>query len=81
MKNSKFLIDKLGKLLEQGIISTGSVSSYPMKTPLPLKEKNLWDGYPEEINASYGIAKRLIHSQSLSYKKQYIPVFHPGLFR
>jgi GDP-L-fucose synthase len=53
------------------IISTGSVSSYPMKTPLPLKEKNLWDGYPEEINASYGIAKRLIHSQSLSYKKQY----------
>ncbi len=53
------------------IISTGSVSSYPMKISLPLKEKNLWDGYPGEINSSYGIAKRLIHSQSLSYEKQY----------
>ena len=53
------------------IISTGSVSSYPHKTNLPFKEENLWNGYPEEVNSSYGIAKRLIHAQSLSYKKQY----------
>ena len=53
------------------IISTGSVSSYPYKTNLPFKEENLWNGYPEEVNSSYGIAKRLIHAQSLSYKKQY----------
>ena len=53
------------------IISTGSVSSYPAKTPLPFNEKNLWQGYPEEINSSYGIAKRIIHTHSLSYFKQY----------
>jgi len=53
------------------VISTGSVSSYPSKTPLPFDENNLWDGYPEEINSSYGIAKRIIHTQSLSYFKQY----------
>lgn len=53
------------------IISTGSVSSYPENTKLPFSEKNLWNGYPEEINSSYGIAKRLIHAHSLSYKKQY----------
>ncbi|OUX44353.1 GDP-fucose synthetase [bacterium TMED277] len=53
------------------IISTGSVSSYPSKSPLPFNEKNIWNGYPEEINSSYGIAKRIIHTHSLSYSKQY----------
>lgn len=53
------------------IISAGSVSSYPKNAKLPFKEENLWNGYPEEISSSYGIAKRLIHSHSLSYKKQY----------
>ena len=53
------------------IISAGSVSSYPANAPLPLKEKNLWDGYPQDINSSYGIAKRIIHSHSISYAKQY----------
>ena len=53
------------------IISTGSVSSYPSNSPLPLKESNLWNGYPDEINSSYGIAKRIIHTHSLSYYKQY----------
>ena len=53
------------------VISTGSVSSYPKNTSLPFEEKNIWDGYPEEINASYGIAKRIVHAHSLSYFKQY----------
>jgi len=53
------------------IISTGSVSSYPSKSPLPFNEKNIWNGYPEETNSSYGIAKRIIHTHSLSYSKQY----------
>ena len=53
------------------VISTGTVSSYPKNTSLPFEEKNIWDGYPEEINASYGIAKRIIHTHSLSYLKQY----------
>ena len=53
------------------VISTGTVSSYPKNTSLPFEEKNIWDGYPEEINASYGIAKRIVHTHSLSYFKQY----------
>ena len=51
------------------VISTGTVSSYPKNTSLPFEEKNIWDGYPEEINASYGIAKRIVHAHSLSYFK------------
>ena len=53
------------------IISAGSVSSYPANTPLPFSEKNLWSGFPEDGASSYGIAKRLIHAQSMGYKKQY----------
>lgn len=53
------------------VISTGSVSSYPKNISLPFEEKNIWNGYPEEINSSYGIAKRIIHTHSLSYFKQY----------
>jgi GDP-L-fucose synthase len=55
----------------QKIISAGSVSSYPLNTKIPFKEKDIWNGFPEEINSSYGITKRMIHAQSLSYKKQY----------
>lgn len=55
----------------QKIISIGSVSSYPISAKIPFKEKDLWNGFPEEVNSSYGIAKRVIHAQSLSYKKQY----------
>ena len=53
------------------VISTGSVSSYPSNTSLPFEEKNIWNGYPDEINSSYGVAKRIIHAHSLSYFKQY----------
>jgi len=53
------------------IISTGTVSAYPANAPLPFAEKNIWDGFPEEANAPYGIAKRIMHVQSSSYKKQY----------
>ena len=53
------------------IISTGTVSAYPANAPLPFTEKNIWDGFPEEANAPYGIAKRIMHVQSSSYKKQY----------
>ena len=53
------------------IISTGTVSIYPENAPLPFNEKNIWEGYPEEANAPYGIAKRIMHVQSSSYRKQY----------
>ena len=53
------------------IISIGTVSLYPANAPLPFKEKDIWEGYPEEANAPYGIAKRIMHVQSSSYRKQY----------
>lgn len=53
------------------IISIGTVSVYPENSPVPFLEKDIWKGYPEETNAPYGIAKRIMHTHSLSYRKQY----------
>lgn len=59
---------------EDGIekfVAVGSICSYPKFTPLPFKEENLWDGYPEETNAPYGLAKKMLLVQSQSYRQQY----------
>ena len=53
------------------IISIGTVSVYPENSPIPFLESSIWNGYPEETNAPYGIAKRIMHTHSLSYRKQY----------
>ena len=53
------------------IISIGTVSVYPKNAPVPFLEENIWNGYPESTNAPYGIAKRIMHTHSLSYRKQY----------
>ena len=53
------------------IISIGTVSVYPKNSPLPFKEKDIWEGFPDVINAPYGIAKRIMHVHSTSYRKQY----------
>jgi len=52
-------------------VAVGSVCSYPKFTPVPFKEENLWDGYPEETNAPYGLAKKMLLVQSQSYREQY----------
>jgi GDP-L-fucose synthase len=52
-------------------VGIGSVCSYPKITPQPFKEESLWDGYPEELNAPYGIAKKLMLVQSQAYREQY----------
>lgn len=49
----------------------GTVCSYPKYTPIPFKEKHLWDGYPEENNAPYGIAKKTLHILAQAYHQQY----------
>ncbi len=49
----------------------GTVCAYPKFTPVPFKEEDLWNGYPEETNAPYGIAKKIQWVQSLSYRQQY----------
>jgi GDP-L-fucose synthase len=52
-------------------VSIGTVCEYPRITPLPFKEKYLWDGYPEETTAPYGWAKKILIVQGKAYKKQY----------
>jgi GDP-L-fucose synthase len=49
----------------------GTVCAYPKFTPVPFKEENLWDGYPEETNAPYGLAKKMLLVQSQAYRQQY----------
>ena len=52
-------------------VALGTVCAYPKFTPIPFKEENLWDGYPEETNAPYGLAKKMLLVQSHSYRQQY----------
>lgn len=52
-------------------VSIGTVCSYPKFTPVPFKEEKLWEGYPEESNAAYGLAKKMLLVQSQSYRRQY----------
>jgi nucleoside-diphosphate-sugar epimerase len=49
----------------------GTVCSYPNRTPVPFREEDLWQGYPEETNAPYGIAKRALLVQCQAYRKEY----------
>jgi len=51
--------------------AVGTVCAYPKFTPVPFKEDELWNGYPEETNAPYGLAKRMLLVQAQAYRKQY----------
>src|SRR5690349_9138524 len=53
------------------IIVAGTTCSYPKLTPVPFREEALWDGYPEETNAPYGIAKKALLVQCQAYRRQY----------
>ena len=52
-------------------VAIGTVCSYPKFTPVPFTEENLWNGYPEETNAPYGLAKKMLLVQSQAYRQQY----------
>ncbi len=52
-------------------VATGTVCAYPKYTPIPFKEDDLWNGYPEETNAPYGLAKKMMLVQSQTYREQY----------
>jgi GDP-L-fucose synthase len=52
-------------------VAIGTVCSYPKFTPVPFKEDELWNGYPEETNAPYGLAKKMLLVQSQAYRQQY----------
>lgn len=52
-------------------VAVGTVCAYPKFTPVPFKEKDLWSGYPEETNAPYGLAKKMLLVQAQAYRQQY----------
>jgi GDP-L-fucose synthase len=53
------------------IVAIGTVCSYPKDPPLPFKEDDLWNGYPEETNAAYGLSKKMLIVQAQAYRQQY----------
>ena len=55
----------------QKFVAIGTVCAYPKHTPIPFREEDIWDGYPEETNAPYGLAKKMLLVQSQSYREQY----------
>lgn len=55
----------------QKFVAVGTICCYPKFTPIPFKEEDLWIGYPEETNAPYGLAKKMLLVQSQSYRQQY----------
>ncbi len=59
-------LKKIGKL-----VALGTICAYPKFTPVPFKEEDLWNGYPEETNAPYGLAKKMMLVQSQAYRRQY----------
>jgi len=52
-------------------VAIGTICAYPKFTPIPFREEDLWDGYPEETNAPYGLAKKMLLVQSQAYRQQY----------
>ncbi|WHY54535.1 GDP-L-fucose synthase family protein [Peribacillus simplex] len=77
----KFFYDNLimgTQLIEQSrlykvekFVAIGTICSYPKFAPVPFKESDIWDGYPEETNAPYGLAKKMMLVQSEAYREQY----------
>jgi GDP-L-fucose synthase len=77
----KFFYNNLmmgAQMMEQGrlyglkkFVAIGTICAYPKYTPVPFKEEDLWNGYPEETNAPYGLAKKMLLVQSQAYRQQY----------
>ncbi len=65
------LIHESYKQKVEKFVAIGTICAYPKYTPVPFKEENLWGGYPEETNAPYGLAKKMLLVQSQAYRKQY----------
>jgi GDP-L-fucose synthase len=66
------------QLIEQGrlrniekFVAIGTICAYPKFTPVPFKEEDVWNGYPEETNAPYGLAKKMLLVQSQAYRTEY----------
>ncbi len=53
------------------VVTVGTICSYPKLTPVPFREEDIWNGYPEETNAPYGLAKKMLLVQGQAYRQQY----------
>ncbi|WP_049982663.1 GDP-L-fucose synthase [Halorubrum sp. BV1] len=65
------LIEQARRYDIKKFVTLGTICSYPKHTPVPFSEEDLWDGYPEETNAPYGIAKKALLTQGRAYRRQY----------
>lgn len=65
------LIEESRKANVKKFVNVGTVCSYPKFTPAPFNEENIWNGYPEETNASYGLSKKMQIVQSQAYREEY----------
>jgi GDP-L-fucose synthase len=65
------LIEQARQAGVEKVVLTGSICAYPKFTPVPFREEQLWDGYPEETNAPYGLAKKMLLVQAQAYRQQY----------
>jgi GDP-L-fucose synthase len=65
------LIHEAWKFGVEKFIAVGTICAYPKHTPVPFKEEELWNGYPEETNAPYGLAKKMLLVQAQAYRQQY----------
>ena len=65
------LIEQARRFEVEKFVSIGSICAYPKFTPVPFREDDIWNGYPEETNAPYGLAKKMLLVQSQAYRQQY----------
>jgi GDP-L-fucose synthase len=65
------LIHEAWKAGVEKFVAVGTICAYPKHTPVPFKEEDLWIGYPEETNAPYGLAKKMLLVQAQAYRQQY----------
>ncbi len=65
------VLDEARRFGTQKVVVAGTICAYPKFAPVPFREEDLWNGYPEETNAPYGIAKKAILVMSQAYREQY----------
>ncbi|MFC1723867.1 GDP-L-fucose synthase family protein, partial [Nanoarchaeota archaeon] len=65
------LMEEARKAGVKKFVAVGTICAYPKFTPVPFKEEDIWNGYPEETNAPYGLAKKMMLVQSQAYRDQY----------
>jgi GDP-L-fucose synthase len=65
------LIEYAKRMCVEKVVVIGTVCAYPKFTPAPFREEELWNGYPEETNAPYGLAKKMLLVQAQAYREQY----------